>query len=508
MSGVDVFSFESPAIELLLDISFKVTFLAFIVWGATTAVRVRSVTIRHRMWLQLLLGMILMPALVLVVPAVALPGWMFPVSASTESPRTGPIAESLTQRTIRYPQEATPFTDQALTPVAPLPPESPIAEKYETESAFSDAPTPIALPKLVLSNDRRPVGEPSQSYGIKTASVILVIYALGTVILLTRLLFGLFQCSRLMRRSRPVDLTSNLTLSQVGATIAESSDILVPVTVGLIQSRIVLPADWRTWDESLIEAAVLHEAEHVRRRDTWVILLANLNTALYLFHPLSWIVRRQLTDLAEQVCDDAVVRSTGQRNGYAELLVKMARRLASGSQRYQPSGIAMARKPLVEKRVCRIVDSQEPLSRRVGTVGSVTLACISTAIVIVTAGLSSASRETLAADVTAVRKGNPENDKANTSALVTGKRINEDASNAKANATSSPAAAAVENQNGEILVKGRVRDDSGVPVHGAHLWLPLAASGEDVVEATTDDEGAYVLRVPEAWTRPRSVMAG
>ena len=58
-----------------------------------------------------------------------------------------------------------------------------------------------------------------------------------------------------------------------------------------------------------------------------------LNCAVYWFHPVAWFIRRRLTDLAEQVCDDAVIRVTGSRNEYAQNLLDIAGRLSAGCGR-------------------------------------------------------------------------------------------------------------------------------------------------------------------------------
>jgi bla regulator protein BlaR1 len=71
---------------------------------------------------------------------------------------------------------------------------------------------------------------------------------------------------------------------------------------------------------------LLHELEHVRRRDWPVHIAARLVTALYWFHPLVWIAWRQLCLEAERACDDAVLREESGAD-YANQLVSLARRL-------------------------------------------------------------------------------------------------------------------------------------------------------------------------------------
>ena len=104
--------------------------------------------------------------------------------------------------------------------------------------------------------------------------------------------------------------------------------------------------------------------------------LAAWNCAVYWFHPVAWLVRRRLAVLAEQVCDDAVIRATGSRNEYAQNLLDMAGRLTAASGRLGPAGVAMARTANVVNRIEAILDNDRPLSRKIGAAAALLLACI------------------------------------------------------------------------------------------------------------------------------------
>ena len=55
----------------------------------------------------------------------------------------------------------------------------------------------------------------------------------------------------------------------------------------------------------------------------------------------------------------------------------------------------------------------------------------------------------------------------------------------------------------EILIHGCVADESGAPIAGAKLWLPLKHEDDKrLAKAVTDDSGLFKLRVPKAWTKP------
>src|SRR5258707_13253525 len=83
---------------LLADVSIRASVAALLVGGSLAAVRVRSSALRHASWTAVLLAMLLMPALIPVVPVIAIP---FPLSAPavTSSPGVDHVeaAPELTQ---------------------------------------------------------------------------------------------------------------------------------------------------------------------------------------------------------------------------------------------------------------------------------------------------------------------------------------------------------------------------------------------------------------------------
>ena len=216
-------------------------------------------------------------------------------------------------------------------------------------------------------------GTPSHSRGVERCGghrlcglAVAVVYLAGVALLTLRLLIGMIQAHRLVRRGKQVDLPGTAGRLPGGARVVESAEVLVPVTIGCRRPAVVLPADWKTWSDAWLAMVLAHETEHVRRGDTWVALLAAWNCAVYWFHPVAWLVRRWLAALAEQVCDDAVIRATGSRNEYAQNLLEMAGRLTAASGRLRPAGVAMARTANVVQRIEAILDNDRPLSRKIG----------------------------------------------------------------------------------------------------------------------------------------------
>ena len=156
-------------------------------------------------------------------------------------------------------------------------------------------------------------------------SIVCAIYAAGVLVMLSRLCYGYALARRLSRSSQTVEepLATRIPVS-------ESDCLTVPVTIGWIRPRILLPRDWRQWSGDKLRAVLAHESTHVRRGDYLVSILASLNRALYWFHPLAWWLERTLVTHAEQACDDETLTLTGDREQYAGALLDMAAAVRAG----------------------------------------------------------------------------------------------------------------------------------------------------------------------------------
>jgi hypothetical protein len=122
-------------------------------------------------------------------------------------------------------------------------------------------------------------------------------YFAGAGVMLARLIVGTVRARALVRRAT------------AGDRVFTSPDCAAPVTIGWFHPVILLPLNWRSWPDAELDAVLIHEREHVRRRDPLIQWLALLNRAIFWFHPLTWWLERKLAELAEDNCDLAVLRS-------------------------------------------------------------------------------------------------------------------------------------------------------------------------------------------------------
>ncbi|MEN6497446.1 MAG: carboxypeptidase regulatory-like domain-containing protein, partial [Thermoguttaceae bacterium] len=465
-------SIELWVTSWVLDVSLKATLLALAAWAGIAACRVHSSDVKHRVWLFVLGGMLLLPALVNLVPGVSLPAWLYPpLQAAAVSGETGggaplvsPQQPAAEERSLSAPPEpvaALPLGEREPATHARDAVSHGMAEQEPQEAIVSPLPAPSA--NAVPPVATRAAG----SSGFALAAI--GVYLAGVGLLMVRLLVGTLQASRLVRRASQADLACSAAGLPPRTRIVESAELRVPVTIGYWRPVVVLPADWRTWSEPSLAMVLAHEGEHVRRRDTWVTLLAAFNVAVYWFHPVAWILRRRLLDLAEQACDDAVIQVTGSRNEYAQSLLDMAGRFTTTSGRLRPFGVAMARKASVVKRIEAIIDNDRPLSRKIGAVGALLLLCLMAPLVFLAAGLR-ATAPTVAAEAVAPAEKD----------------------DAVAKEEPRPAETADSTPQGNSL-RVRVVDEAGKPIRGIRLQAKYRGHKDDY---TTDAQGTATVVVP------------
>jgi hypothetical protein len=97
-----------------------------------------------------------------------------------------------------------------------------------------------------------------------------------------------------------------------------------PSVIGFFAPRILIP-EWlySRLTPGELEHVILHEAEHLYRRDDWTNLLQKLALVLFPLNPtLAWMERRLCRE-REMACDDGVVRRTHAPRAYAACLTSL-----------------------------------------------------------------------------------------------------------------------------------------------------------------------------------------
>lgn len=95
-----------------------------------------------------------------------------------------------------------------------------------------------------------------------------------------------------------------------------------PFTFGVIHPRVVLPTEYITSkSKRQIEAALIHELMHVKRRDILIELFASFICHAYWWCPCIWVLRAELALAAEEICDAKAKELQGDGTSLAELIV-------------------------------------------------------------------------------------------------------------------------------------------------------------------------------------------
>ncbi len=111
-------------------------------------------------------------------------------------------------------------------------------------------------------------------------------------------------------------------LRRVGVTVPvlllESCLARVPVVIGHLRPLILMPVGLLAGlPASQIEAILLHELAHIRRRDYLVNVVQRLAEGLLFYHPAVWWISGIIRAERENCCDDLAVAVHGDAHAYA-----------------------------------------------------------------------------------------------------------------------------------------------------------------------------------------------
>lgn len=139
--------------------------------------------------------------------------------------------------------------------------------------------------------------------------------------------------------------------TRVGLKIVEGR--MSPAVCGLIKPVILLPrALLDNISASQLQAVLLHELFHLRRKDVWVNCAQALLQIAYWWHPLLWIANARIRRLREEAVDDAVMLA-----------------LREDSETYAPTLLAVAKlafqRPLMSLGLVGIMESRSALRQRI-----------------------------------------------------------------------------------------------------------------------------------------------
>jgi beta-lactamase regulating signal transducer with metallopeptidase domain len=158
-----------------------------------------------------------------------------------------------------------------------------------------------------------------------TAVLLGAIWMTGTFLMLSRLI------SRIRRECREAQVSTQLSdqaetshFRANGTPVSFGDGHRSPAVRGVLYPRIVLPIGIdRLLNQCEIDAVLIHELAHARRRDNLIRLFYEVSLCTLWFHPLIWLAGARIALYRELSCDDCVIR-----HAHGQALVSALAKLA------------------------------------------------------------------------------------------------------------------------------------------------------------------------------------
>jgi beta-lactamase regulating signal transducer with metallopeptidase domain len=240
-----------------------------------------------------------------------------------------------------------------------------------TSTADRPSPEPglgwtFAELRLVWDRLERSTAEPAarcRPWG----SVVAVVASLGMGFSMVRLVTGLLAVAAFRRRGRVIDDPEMTDLldrlrAEMGCSRAvelrEADDLTTPATAGWRRPVLLLPDDWRSWNDVERRAVLAHELAHVVRGDYAAGLVARFAVVMNTYHPLVRWMAGRLDIQQEQAADALAARFAGGRAGYLVVLARLALKQDGRSSRWPARGFLPDRGTLI-RRIAMLRDQSE-----------------------------------------------------------------------------------------------------------------------------------------------------
>lgn len=190
------------------------------------------------------------------------------------------------------------------------------------------------------------------SRNLTVGAALFAVWLSGAVFMFVRLVSRL---RRDRREARPADDLVAAGLRQRflahGVPVRLSAVGEAPCVDGVLRPHISLPQGVeRLLSRAELEAVLIHEVIHARRRDNLIGLLHELALCGLWFHPLVWLAGFRLAMFRELSCDDSVIASS--RGG--DLVSALAKLAVPEGSRLLRAGAAS----LLSHRVARLATSE------------------------------------------------------------------------------------------------------------------------------------------------------
>jgi TonB family protein len=295
----------SDAAMFLLACSAKATLLLGVAWFIARVTPRFSAAFRHTIWAAAILGTLVLPILVLLMPA-----WHSTVLGNAAAVW---------------------------------------GEGQSAAANGSAGKTPVTIVDAVLT-------APATA---RWAVLVLISWGIGFIVFAARIISGLLGLMRVAAHSEPLsgeyweqraaEICGRMKIKRRVWLLQSAEATAMPVTWGAFRPAILLPASAKSWPDTRKRSVLAHEVAHIARMDWLFQILAEMARAIYWFHPLAWIAARRLRMEGEQACDDSVLNSGIEAANYASDLLDLARTLESPCRNWS-AALAIAHPTNLERR--------------------------------------------------------------------------------------------------------------------------------------------------------------
>ena len=334
--------------EVVLNSLWQSMTLVALVWALLHLIRRTNATTRYSIWLACLLAVVVLPALTILMrpsqPAVGAPIAATEIVTTIDQARANEITAA---------NEA---------------PGDSIQQATIAHDAGADAGAGLHL----RFNSNR-------WWTIFMAAWLVIAGGLTA-----RLAWSYRYLQNLKRRSTPVSGADQrrfewlLNTQQIRRPISlnSSSEILMPMAVGLSRPVIVIPEDLsQHLTEKEFDQVLLHELAHMKRWDDWTNFLQKLAESIFFFFPAVLWIGRRLNLEREIACDEWVISKTGESRPYAICLTKLAELTLKSSTPGLAPAMAVGKKQ-ISRRIRVLLNYEKrplPCFSRAGLVVSLTV---------------------------------------------------------------------------------------------------------------------------------------
>lgn len=217
-------------------------------------------------------------------------------------------------------------------------------------------------------------------------TIALAAWAATTLYFATRLAWRLHKTATLRRHAHIIAADEYPVLHNFLNNHAAALELLVstsvsgPAIIGILHPALLLPPSFLDNTQAAdIEAALAHEAAHLRRRDCAKNLFYEVLTLPIAWHPVAWLTRTRIAESREILCDHLAAEFTQGPQAYARALLRLAsQQSVRSSQPIHAIGIFDTQS--LERRIMQLTQVQirTSLARRITTLAACAMLALAT----------------------------------------------------------------------------------------------------------------------------------